>query len=158
MKSTILAILFAATVVYGQEKQTAGSIDATSFIELLRSDIKAKKAEFISQGMNLPEEYSDKFWPVYRKYQFELDALNDESLQLLRDYAANYENLTSQKSTELTKKSFEVQEKKLKLRKTYFDEFNKILPPKMAAKYAQLDNRINLLLDLQLASKIPLVK
>ena len=158
MKSAILAVLFAAAVVYGQEKPTAESIDATSFIELLRSDIKAKKTEFISQGLNLPEEYSAKFWPVYRKYQFELDALNDESLQLLRDYAANYENLTSQKSTELTKKSFEVQEKKLKLRRTYFDEFNKILPPKMAAKYAQLDNRINLLLDLQLASKIPLVK
>jgi hypothetical protein len=80
MKRITLAVLFAAAVVYGQEKQTAGSIDATSFIELLRSDIKAKKAEFISQGMNLPEEYSDKFWPVYRKYQFELDVLNDESL------------------------------------------------------------------------------
>ncbi len=159
MKSKIVALLLlVASFAYGQEQQPAASIDAASFIELLRSDVKAKKVELITQGMALPEEYAAPFWPVYRKYQFDLDKLNDELLQLLRDYASNYESMTSKKATELVQKSFELQEKKLKLRQTYFDEFNKILPPKFAAKYSQLDNRINLLLDLQLASRVPLVK
>lgn len=161
MKNNILitaVFVLAAALARAQEKPEAGGLAASSFIELLRSDIKAQKVQLISEGMNLPEEYSAAFWPVYRKYQYELDVLNDELFGVLKDYASHYENLSSQKAAELAKKSFDLQEKKLRLRKSYYEEFNKTLPPKMAARYAQLDNRINLLLDLQLASRIPLVK
>jgi hypothetical protein len=157
-KRFITLCLLVTAAAFGQEKEAAGAIDAASYIELLRSDVKAQKVKLMTEGMNLSDEDAAVFWPVYRKYQYELDALNDELLEALKDYARNYENLTSQKATELAKKSFELQERKLKLRKTYFEECNKVLPPKMAARYAQLDNRINLLLDLQLASRVPLVK
>jgi len=159
MKTRLLALLLVmAACAHAQEKSEAASIDATSFIELLRTDIKTQKVKLITAGLELPDDYSAKFWPVYRKYEFELDQINDEMLNLLKEYAKNYENLTSQKAGELTAKSFELQEKKLKLRKSYFEEFKKILPPKYACRYAQLDHRINLLLDLQLAGRVPLVK
>jgi hypothetical protein len=159
MKSGIVAILLlAAALVYGQEQQPAPAIDATSFIELLRTDIKAQKTTLMSEGMALTEKDAEVFWPLYREYTFELDKLSDELLVLLKDYAHNYENLTSQKAEELAKKNFELQEKKLKLRKDYFEKFRKVLLPKVAARYLQLDNRINLLYDLQLASRVPLVK
>src|SRR5262245_7855047 len=158
MKSEFIIPLFlVAGIAYGQEQQ-AGSIDAASFIELLRSDVKAKKVELLKEGMALSDEDASVFWPVYRKYQYDLDLLNDELLALLKDYAQNYENLTSKKATALAGQIFTLQEKKLKLRKTYFEEFNKVLAPKIVARYVQLDNRLNLLLDLQLASRVPLAK
>ena len=159
MKSGIVAmLLMAATLAFGQEEQADPAIDAASFIELLRSDIKSQKTALMSEGMAMTEEDAQAFWPVYREYTFELDKLSDELLALLKEYAKNYENMTSQKAEELAKKNFELQEKKLKLRKDYFEKVRKTLPPKLAARYLQLDNRINLLYDLQLASRVPLVK
>lgn len=159
MKSVIVTLLFlAASLAHGQEQQAAPAIDAASYIELLRTDIKAQKTKLMSDGMALSEKDAEVFWPLYREYTFEADKLSDELLALLKEYAQNYENLTSQKAEELAKKNFELQEKKLKLRKDYFEKFRKVLLPKVAARYLQLDNRINLLYDLQLASRVPLVK
>ena len=159
MKSVILTLLFlAASLAHGQEQQAAPAIDAASYIELLRTDIKAQKTKLMSDGMALSEKDAEVFWPLYREYTFESDKLNDELLALLKEYARNYENLTSQKAEELATKNFELQEKKLRLRKEYFEKFRKVLLPKVAARYLQLDNRINLLYDLQLASRVPLVK
>ena len=159
MKSIIMAmLLFVTALAQGQEQQATPAIDATSYIELLRTDIKAQKNKIMSDGMALAEEDAQVFWPVYREYTFELDKLNDELLTMLKDYARNYENLTSQKAEELAQKNFEFQEKKLKLRKDYFEKVRKVLPPKLAAKYLQLDNRISLLYDLQLSARVPLVK
>ena len=160
MKSAmVILLLLVFSLAYGQEEQQpAPAIDATSFIELLRSDIKAQKTTLMSEGMALAEEDAKVFWPLYREYTFELDKLSDGLLELLKDYARNYENLTSAKAEELAQKNFELQEKKLKLRKDYFEKFRKVLPPKLAARYLQLDNRINLLYDLQLAAKVPLIK
>ena len=158
MKSKFIPLLLLVMgTAYGQET-SASLTDATSFIELLRSDVKAKKVEIITAGMALAEEDATVFWPIYRKYQYDLDLLNDELLALLKDYAQHYENLTSKKATALAGQIFTLQEKKLKLRKTYFEEFNKVLAPKIVARYVQLDNRLNLLLDLQLASRVPLAK
>jgi hypothetical protein len=159
MKTGIItSVLCCAGFAFAQEQQAAPAIDATSYIELLRTDIKAQKNKLMSDGMALAEEDATVFWPLYREYTFQLDKLSDELLAMLKDYAHNYENLTSQKAEELAQKNFEFQEKKLKLRKDYFEKVRKVLPPKLAAKYLQLDNRINLLYDLQLASRVPLVK
>lgn len=154
----IISVICCAGFAFAQEQQSAPAIDATSYIELLRTDIKAQKNKLMSDGMALAEEDATVFWPLYREYTFELDKLSDEVLAVLKEYAQNYENLTSQKADELARKNFELQERKLKLRKDYFEKFRKALPPKIAARYLQLDNRINLLYDLQLASRVPLVK
>ncbi|MGH7495504.1 MAG: hypothetical protein ACREOO_24355 [bacterium] len=159
MKTAIIAaVLCWAGFAFAQEQQAAPAIDATSYIELLRTDIKAQKNKLMSDGMALAEEDAQVFWPLYREYTFELDKQSDELLALLKEYAQNYENLTSQKAEELATRSFALQERKLKLRKDYFEKFRKVLPPKLAARYLQLDNRINLLYDLQLAARVPLVK
>ena len=151
MKKFIFVLFMLATVkLYAQ--------DVNSYIELLRSDLKTDKKEIITEAMNFSEKEAAAFWPVYRNYEMELDKQGDEKIALIKDYAEHYPNLSQAKAKELTQKSLEVQKDRVDLRKKYFKQFSKVLPATTVAKFMQVDTQLQLLIDLQLAEAIPLVK
>lgn len=143
----IVVLLIANTIAYGQ--------DVNAYIELLRSDVKTQKIAIIKEAMQFTGVESSAFWPVYKKYEYELDEINDERVELIKDYALNYNNLTDEKSEELIKKTFKWEEKRIKLKKRYF---KKTLSSTIAAKFFQLERQISLVNDLQIASQLPLIK
>ncbi|MCK6620241.1 MAG: hypothetical protein HUU32_19650 [Calditrichaceae bacterium] len=151
MKKYLLTLfVFAATTIFAQE--------VDSFIELLRSDVKTQKKGIITEVMEFSEAEAAAFWPVYRNYEVEQDKLADARIALIKDYAANYKTMVDAKATELMDKAFKFREERLKLQKKYFKEFSKILSPTKAAKWAQLEDQITLLIDLQIASELPLAE
>ena len=151
MKKYVLFIaVFIATAVFAQ--------DVDSFFELLRSDLKTGKKEIITMVMDFTDSEASAFWPIYREYEFGLDELGDARLTLTKNYAENYENMTDEKATELINDAIKFQQDRLKLRKKYFKKFSKALSPIQAAKWIQLENQIHLLIDLQIASEMPLVE
>lgn len=151
MKNLLLTVfLMLTTATFAQ--------DVDSFVELLRSDVKTLKKEIITEVMEFSEAEASAFWPVYRNYEFELEKIGDARVALIKDYAENYEKMTDAKAGELVERAFNFREKRLKLQKKYFKEFSKILSPVEAAKWAQLENQITLLIDLQIASELPLAE
>ena len=128
------------------------------FIELLRQDLKTQKVAIITEAMNFTEEESNTFWPVYRKYDFESSKLGDERLAIIKDYADNYDKMTDEKAKELMDRNIKLQEQRLKLSKKFYKEFQKVLPAIKATRFIQVDNQLNLLLNLQIASELPLIE
>ena len=128
------------------------------FIELLRQDLKTQKVAIISEAMDFTEEESNTFWPVYRKYDFESSKLGDERLAIIKDYADNYDKMTDEKAKELMDRNIKLQEQRLKLSKKFYKEFQKVLPAIKATRFIQVDNQLNLLLNLQIASELPLIE
>ena len=150
-KSLLLLFALAATAVQAQD-------DVDSFIELLRSDVNTNKKTIITAAMDFNDTQAAAFWPIYRNYEFDLNKLGDTRVALIKDYADNYEQMTDAKAKELAEKTFKYQEDRLKLRKKYFKEVSKALSPTLAAKFAQVDNQIQLLIDTQIASELPLIE
>ena len=150
MKKLLLIIVFVlvASIGYAQE----------AYIELLRSDVKTKKVAIITEVMQFTNEEANAFWPVYREYEFELTKIGDGRLELIKDYAQNYETMTDEKAKELIQKALKLEGRRTKLKRKYFRKFDKVLPSKTVAKFFQLENQINLLIDLQIASELPLIK
>ncbi|TEU03337.1 MAG: hypothetical protein E3J22_08845 [Candidatus Aminicenantes bacterium] len=143
----IAMIVLLCTVSFAQEK----------YIELLRQDIKKDKVEIITVVMDFTEEQVGIFWPIYREYDLELTKIGDERLAMIKDYAEHYQTLTDEKAKELMEKVFQLQQKRVKLRRAYFKKMDKVLPSKVVAKFFQLEHQIILLLDLQIASELPLI-
>jgi len=56
------------------------------------------------------------------------------------------------------KEVFKLEGKRTKLKKKYFKKLDRVLPSKTVAKFFQLENQILLLIDLQIASELPLIK
>ncbi len=145
-----IVLLLANTTVYGQ------ALDA--FIEILKADANMQKSSIFRAKMKLNKAEGDKFWPVYENYERELDKINNERIEAIRYYARNYNHLSDEKSETLAKKVFKLQEQRIKLKKKYFKKFKKVSSSKTATKFFQLENRVNLLFDMKIASKLPLIK
>ncbi len=143
-----LLVLFHAASSTGQEQ----------FIELLRSDFRADKVAILTASMELSDEESRTFWPIYREYEFELAKLGDRRIAILREYGKSYETMTDENAKRLVNAWFKLQEDHTKLAKKYNGCFEKALSSTTAARFVQVEHQIQLLVEISMASEVPLVK
>jgi hypothetical protein len=149
-KIFLIVFLFSITNVIAQ--------DVDSYIELLKTDLKANKKAIITEAMEFTEDQSEVFWPIYREYEFELDKLSDKRISNIKDFANNYDMLTDEKAKQLIDNAFDFQEDRLDLNKKYYNKFSEALTPIVAAKYMQLEYEIQTLIDLSINSNLPLAR
>ena len=158
-----LALTAWAHVAFAQAKKPAAAddprdVNLSAYVQLMRSDIRAQKVAIITEVMDFSEEEDAKFWPVYREYEAELGKINDARLSLINDYATNYDTLTDAVADRLAKGALDVEGQRTALKTKYYDRFKSALSAKTAARFLQVENQILLLLDLQIASALPLAK
>ena len=108
--------------------------------------------------MKLTREEGNNFWPVYENYERDLDKIDDERVAVIQYYARHYNHLSNEESEEIAKKAFKWQEKRIELKKKYYKKFKNVSSSKTATKFFQLENQASLLFDLQIASRLPLIK
>jgi len=106
----------------------------------------------------LTEEEQKVFWPLYNTYQAELSKLEDKEIALITMYAENYKDMTDQKAQELLDQFLAVDDEALKVRHAHVKKFLKVLPAKRVARYFQVENKLNAIVNYDLARGIPLVK
>jgi len=129
-----------------------------AYIELLRSNLRADKVTVMTVAMNLPDAQAQIFNPIYREYMDELAKINDERVNVIKEYAAAYPNVTDEQAKSWMDTLFSVNDKRAKLLQKTYGRVSKELSPSIAAKFVQVENQINLLIDLQIASQIPLLE
>jgi Spy/CpxP family protein refolding chaperone len=154
------SLLFIQSGAFAQKSapSTSGSAGVEQDVQLLRSDIRSTKKQIIAENMKLTDAQAEKFWPVYDAYTQETTKLGDATYALVKEYAQNYENMTDAQADSLVDKMAMVDVQTATLRQEWIPKFRKVLSGKQTALFFQLDRRINLLLDLQFAANIPLVK
>jgi choline kinase len=125
-------------------------------IALLRKDLRAMKMQVIGQNMSLSEEEGQKFWPIYNHYVKDLQEVNNQKYALLKQYAEMWATMTDQDALIYVRSWLEVDGQAQALRLKYVPVVSQVLPGKKAATFFQLDRRLNMMIDLQLFSQIPL--
>jgi hypothetical protein len=162
----ILIIAFQMTMLAGLNglavAQTAVTVEAKplseSDIALLRHDVQAAKMDIITKTMQFTEAEAAAFWPLYRDYANEEHQIGDTTYRIIKNYAANYDQMTDAKAGELTRKVLDVERSKYELASKYLPRFEKVLSPKRAAKFFQVERRLDLMIELELSGAIPLVE
>jgi hypothetical protein len=127
-------------------------------IALLRQDLRAKKMQVIGENMSLSDTEAQKFWPVYNHYVKDLQEVNNQKYALLKQYAHMWSTMTDQDAVIYVRNWLETDAQVQALRVKYVPLVNQVLPGKKAATFFQLDRRLNMIIDLQLFSQIPLAK
>ncbi|HTR22415.1 MAG TPA: hypothetical protein VMI10_00405 [Terriglobales bacterium] len=157
--SMAICALFALLTVAASAQTADVSVKplTDSDIQSLRSDLQADKNQIILDTMKFTDAESSAFWPVYRDFARDLQVIVDERVQLIKDYALNYENMDDTKAKDMVQRMINIEDKTLNLREDYWPKFMKALGAKRAAKFYQVDNRISLILNVQLTSVIPLI-
>jgi hypothetical protein len=148
----VAAALMIATPVF------AGEATMHALVDLLRQDIRTERVSIIEEVMEFTPQEADAFWPVYKKYEAALDKVNDERWQVIKDYAAVYGDTSDADAQRLMKKMLELNTKLAGVRKDYFRKFSAAVPAKRAAQFMQLDRQLELLVELQVSSQIPMIE
>ncbi len=149
----VVALVGLAVPAFAQD-----SAQMNDIIEVLRSDVQTQKKALITHAMAMTDAQSEAFWPIYNDYQNELRKIGDERVSIIKEYASNYDSMSDEMAKSLVKRSLKTQQDRLNLYKKYNTKFEKALSPKMAARWLQAESAINTMIDVQIASELPLVQ
>ena len=76
---------------------------------------------------------------------------------MIKDYAANQKTLTDAQAISMLKRWSDIQVELAQTRQKWVPMIEKVIPGKKAALFFQIDRRLYALMDLQVASEVPLV-
>ena len=158
----VIIILVCTASVLGQTSPSAQSSASNGIsdqdIEMLRADLRSQRKQVTAENMNLTADESTKFWPIFDQYRKEAIKANDDRWALIKEYAANYNTMSDAQAQQYIKRANDIDQQLLSLRMKYVPVFEKVISPKKTALWYQIDRRIDLLINLQLSTQIPMVK
>lgn len=154
-KFGILAVLVATVLAMTVDCSLAQTvIDAA---EVARSTIKADRKVVIAENLRLTETEGKAFWPLYRNYRFEIEKANDDVVKLVLEYADLYPNVPEDRAKAMLSKYTSLEKRLVDIRAKHLKKIGKALPATKTMRFAQLENRLDLVMRMSLATSIPLV-
>jgi len=166
----LLALLGAAPVLRGQAAAPAQSsqtkttkapptpkdMNVQEYVKLLRQNVRADKAKLMGAVMQLDADEATKFWPIYKEYQAELDKVNDLRVANIEEYSKNYTQLTDEKADELVRNAMSFLKQRTELLLKYYERMKEAIGATDAARFVQVEHQLQLIIDLQIASELPI--
>ncbi len=150
-----ILVLLSAIILFGRPAWSQTENTAEDQIAVLRADLKQELPEIISDAMQFKPGEAKAFWPVYNQYAKELSALNDSLIQLAKMYTRDFGTISDAEASDLARKAFNLQSERIELKKRYFSILSKATSPLLAAKFFQIEHRLELIVDLKIASELP---
>lgn len=128
-----------------------------AYIDLIRSNVRQEKAEIMGVVMQLDAGEAAKFWPIYSEYDAELTTVNNLRGDNIQEYARAYTEMTDEKADELIKRAMDYQRQRSELLGKYYERVKEAIGAINAARFVQIENQLLLIIDLQIASSLPVV-
>lgn len=152
MKKLIITLTFAllAGIAFSQTEN--------DYMEVQRAALKTEKKALIAESMQLTEQESTVFWPLYNEYNEKLYIVNTKVYELILKFANEYETLSDEQAIELWNENMKIKKEASKLEANYFKKFQSILSGKKTLRYFQTENKIKSLINFQLSMEIPLAE
>ena len=129
-----------------------------AYLELLRTDVRKQKANILGQVMQLDADDAAKFWPIYKEYDAEIARLGDSKLAIIKKYAENYEAMTDAVADELIQSAIKNDQQRHDLLVKYYGRIKDALGAISAAQFLQIENQLLMLINLQVASSLPVIR
>jgi hypothetical protein len=149
-------LLIAVMVLFIGTTLSAQTLD--DYMEVQRGVLKTEKKAIVAEAMQFTDAESTVFWPLYNEYNDKKYTLNTKVYQLIKKFADNFETMSDEKAIELWQENLKIKQELLKLEKSYFAKFQKILTGKKVMRYFQTESKIQALINAELALEIPLVE
>jgi hypothetical protein len=120
-------------------------------IEMLKSNLRSQKKQIVAANMDLTDTEAEKFWPVYDRYAADFAKIYDAKIALFQEYLENNQTMSGDEAESYLRRRAGVEEDVMQLRLKYLPEFRKVLTGREATLFYQIDWRLDLMINLQLA-------
>ena len=147
---TALGLVLLAAIAVPASAQTATDIALT------RAQIQTERQAIIADAMKLTEDESLAFWPAYRDYRVDMARLGDRLVKVITEFAAADAKLTDEQATRLLDEYLDIKAKEVSVKKKHVGVFRKLLPAPKVTRFFQLENKLDAVVNFELAATIPL--
>mgnify|MGYP001824249886 FL=1 len=154
MKRALTALVFLGTIC----APSAWAQSNDSSIRLTRSAVQAERKALIATNLGLTEEQRAVFWPLYAEYRKAIDEIADDKVEFFERFFASYETLTDEEALALLDESFKLKARYLEVQKTHAAKMREALPGKTVARFFQIENKMDVIVDYEISGEFPLIK
>jgi hypothetical protein len=156
-KAAVLAGISTLAIVALPHAARAQQVDEWTAIQQVQADLKADRQALVASNLPLTEEEARVFWPAYKEYRAEVEKLGDRMAKLIAAYAANFQTMTDAKADAFFKDLLAIDRDRLAVREKAVPKIRAVLPGQKAARFFQIENKLDAVVNVTLASEIPLV-
>jgi hypothetical protein len=127
-------------------------------IQGIRTDIREVAKEIVAENMVLTPDEAKIFWPLYDEYMLEVAVLGDQEVKLTEEYMLNFYLMEDKTADNLLDDVLNLERDKQSLKSEYIRKMKKVLPSKVVGRFYQIERRLNLLIDAEKVSRMPMLK
>ena len=117
---------------------------------------RAQRKATVGANMNLTPDEASKFWPVYDAYEGSMDRIEDRHVRELKDFAAKYDSLTDADAAKKLDEVMAIAQARLDVQKNFIPKFRDAIPQVKVTRFFQIDNKIQALIQCDIAQLVPL--
>ena len=163
MKSNLAAILLAAAFLAAPPAWGEGNPADLTDMAALRTAVRADKKALVASTLQLTPTEAKRFWPLYDAYQRIADRSNQRRAVAIEGLVALDRPISDLYARNLAAELISADEDEVKARRTLQNRLmrgvpTRVLPPKKAARYLQLESKIRAMQAYDIAAGIPLVR
>ena len=127
-------------------------------VALTRAQIQTERQAIIAKAMTFTEDESLAFWPAYRDYRVDMARLGDRLVKVITEFTSANAALTDEQATRLLNEYLDIKAKEVSVKKKHVAAFRKILSPAKVTRFFQLENKLDAVVNFELAATVPLTK
>ncbi len=146
----IIAALFLASFAYTQSNKEE--------IDLLQAAFGMDKKSVVTDFVKPSATQKAAFWKLYDEYETQRKDLGKQRIELLKQYADHYFDMTSEQADAWMKKVIELQKRTDNLIVTYYGKIKLISDAIVATQFYQIENYILTTIRMQLLQNVPFLQ
>ena len=164
MKMKTLLTLFVPMLALWTHPAIAQSSDDAVMtqkeLQAAKEIIDTKRDMALIANLDLTEAENKEFWPLYEEYRAKIRKARERKVALVEAYAERYRNDTVDDdfADAAIKDALAIQRETVKIRQKYWKKFKRIIPVQKAARFYQLENKMDAGVDFVLAGGVPLIE
>lgn len=137
--------------------QSSGVLDQEA-IESVRELVQTQREQAIRDSLRLTSEEAERFWPVWERYNDDLNEVRDRRVSMIVRYleAFSDSDVDAELARDLLDDFFDIESDMLRIRKRYVRRFQAVIPAMKVTRFYQLENKLDAEVDAELAATMPL--
>lgn len=121
-------------------------------------DAAIARRNLVDQSLKVDPEKAAKFWPLYEKYQKELDKFRHARLELLSSMGENYDNMSESDASLIMEQRLKIERGRMELLERTMKEMSLILSKRELARFLQIELKIKAFIDAGIEEEIPILQ
>lgn len=149
---TVACAIVAIALVVPAFAQTTGEPST----ELSRAVIQAERKNIVEAVVQPSPQQAEEFWQTYWEYRGQMSKLADERVTMIEVFAEAGASLTDQQAEEMIAKALDLEKRAADIKAKYSKKMRDILVPKQVVRWMQIENKMDAVINYEIARAIPL--